>query len=735
LKVSKSVIYQYFLSFFIVSVIPLIIMSYLLYDSQIIKQKEAISSQYVSSITQVKTKMDYIIKNLSNLSLSLGAQYELEALMPQAQGPLGTATSVIQYQGSLLYPSPEIFLYHRGSREVFTSQGRMSYPEFENFLGGSYNMTMIKLFSRLNTCQKQDIFSSSYYTQGDGASGLCLMYPLPYPDPQAEGAITYLYTAEQLGELFTDFIGDVDGSILIFDEYLKQVYCGGMRGGSSTAPPAALLGGLKKLKGTGLYTLNANGLEYVAVRTLSENTGISYCLLMESADAFAPLARQKLRFYITTALLALAGLLSSALLALYNYRPLRRLKLRQKYGNGTQKNEFELLGNILESHDRMHEQLAKARPLVQNRCLEHILMGAKREDELEYYVQCAAMRFLYSRFCVMIVYLPAQDARIPSMAGRLEKGALENLLCYALDLNLEPGKAAALLNGELEEAQLPGLAARLRHAADVREEGSCVVGVGAICDSLEGCSASFLEAKAALELRGEEESVALYRPEPAGTMRGEYPVIEYTLLLQSIKHGNRTVAMNVCEEILSAIRERCPSVLILRYITGELVGNLMRLAKKLEIPVDIGQFTAVPSDFGFFEKFAGEMRALVSQLCGGVNRSKSESYESLKREVMDYISRSFCSYDLSLEAVSNRFGISAAYLRQIIFEETESHFIPYITLLRMEKAKELLTQTDMKVKDIVEAVGYKDSANFIRKFKNSEGMTPGQYRAFKAQGG
>ena len=55
------------------------------------------------------------------------------------------------------------------------------------------------------------------------------------------------------------------------------------------------------------------------------------------------------------------------------------------------------------------------------------------------------------------------------------------------------------------------------------------------------------------------------------------------------------------------------------------------------------------------------------------------------------------------------------------------NFIDYVTQHRMTKAKELLRESDMKINEIAESVGYQPSY-FIRIFKKTEGMTPGQYR-------
>ncbi|MFL0554359.1 helix-turn-helix transcriptional regulator [Paenibacillus barengoltzii] len=55
------------------------------------------------------------------------------------------------------------------------------------------------------------------------------------------------------------------------------------------------------------------------------------------------------------------------------------------------------------------------------------------------------------------------------------------------------------------------------------------------------------------------------------------------------------------------------------------------------------------------------------------------------------------------------------------------NFIDYVTALRIEKAKELLSDSDMKVNEIAEQVGLQPSY-FIRLFKRFEQITPGQYR-------
>ena len=55
-------------------------------------------------------------------------------------------------------------------------------------------------------------------------------------------------------------------------------------------------------------------------------------------------------------------------------------------------------------------------------------------------------------------------------------------------------------------------------------------------------------------------------------------------------------------------------------------------------------------------------------------------------------------------------------------------FVNYLRLLRINKSKMLLKNTDMNIEDIAKNVGYASSVVLIRNFKKVMGITPSQYR-------
>lgn len=84
--------------------------------------------------------------------------------------------------------------------------------------------------------------------------------------------------------------------------------------------------------------------------------------------------------------------------------------------------------------------------------------------------------------------------------------------------------------------------------------------------------------------------------------------------------------------------------------------------------------------------------------------------------------------DISLRQIANEFFMNESYLSDLFKKETGISFTSYLTRERMEKAKELLKQIDLKIYDISEMVGYNNSRYFNSVFKKYAGMTPFEYR-------
>ncbi|MCJ7840484.1 response regulator [Lederbergia sp. NSJ-179] len=83
---------------------------------------------------------------------------------------------------------------------------------------------------------------------------------------------------------------------------------------------------------------------------------------------------------------------------------------------------------------------------------------------------------------------------------------------------------------------------------------------------------------------------------------------------------------------------------------------------------------------------------------------------------------------LTLEDVSEFVQLSPPYFSKLFKTRTNRSFIEYVTEVRVNKAKELLVNPDVNVKEICFDVGYKDPNYFSRVFKKVTGLSPSEYK-------
>lgn len=84
--------------------------------------------------------------------------------------------------------------------------------------------------------------------------------------------------------------------------------------------------------------------------------------------------------------------------------------------------------------------------------------------------------------------------------------------------------------------------------------------------------------------------------------------------------------------------------------------------------------------------------------------------------------------NISLNDVALKFNFNKNYLAKLFKQKMGVTINEYINSLRMDKAKELLTQTELSIKEIAYSVGFEDEKYFMRIFKKSELVTAKQYR-------
>ena len=100
--------------------------------------------------------------------------------------------------------------------------------------------------------------------------------------------------------------------------------------------------------------------------------------------------------------------------------------------------------------------------------------------------------------------------------------------------------------------------------------------------------------------------------------------------------------------------------------------------------------------------------------------------------ITNYVYRNYAS-DLHAGEVARRFGISVEKLHQVLLYQTERNFDDLLSLIRINRACELLTTTKRPILDIALEVGFHNQKTFTRNFLKHRLVTPSTYRSAAAK--
>ncbi|MEG2074576.1 MAG: helix-turn-helix domain-containing protein, partial [Angelakisella sp.] len=129
-----------------------------------------------------------------------------------------------------------------------------------------------------------------------------------------------------------------------------------------------------------------------------------------------------------------------------------------------------------------------------------------------------------------------------------------------------------------------------------------------------------------------------------------------------------------------------------------------------------------------FEEINSFFYELFGRITACVQESRNEEYSRIMEQVKRLIHSEYKNYNLSPAWLAEKMNLSPVQLSKIFRVSEQGAISEYINTVRIEKAKELLGNGNLTIKEITVQVGIENNQYFYTLFKNCTGLTPASYR-------
>lgn len=590
------------------------------------------------------------------------------------------------------------FLLYRGTENVYYPQRKNYFPIYMVQLGITEGIET--LYDQIVSVQ-----DSSLIVHQDGRAFLCYNLPMSKQTAIGDAVLVYLLDRGILLERLETVMGLRADSLF--------VYYGGYLLSADEGPDIASLPFAQGIFKDEQYLAaqSADGM-FVVLSPVAANA--PYALLVSFRTAC---------LWIFAAFTLLMVLIS-CFTAYRNYRPIGKLLRYYAPNFKRDNNELEqinkLLSSSLESREKAQTALVQqmddleAQRLQIRRQLLLLLLSGNWEIPQNEILESGRLPLPMPSFGLLALRLLAQT-NVDALCEMIEEMSGDDMLLYATPL---PDTPCVVVLVNSEEKALLSLAADLIEGVRDASNTAFVVLPGETCDHVGDLSSAL---------------VRIFTQSP-GTGEGRGMQIscdrEMEKIVAWIRTGETEEALLGLESLLTELPGAYPSLMIRRYLYLSIFSLLTETAQQEGIVID--QQKSIPFSLTTKEP---ELRLLVLTLAREIcaQQERKEDAQSDVRELMDnrtlaYIDENLLDWNLTLDSVSEAIGVSTRQLGRILRRCKNMTYKEYVTSMRMERAKALLTQEDLSVTETSQQVCYASVSHFIKTFRQYTGMTPANYK-------
>lgn len=295
-------------------------------------------------------------------------------------------------------------------------------------------------------------------------------------------------------------------------------------------------------------------------------------------------------------------------------------------------------------------------------------------------------------------------------------------------------EVVVILGGELKLKSLVDDMTSIK--LSIKEQTDILVscGIGRSYTEPNKIHISFTEANSALRYRcivGYNSVISIDFVEPENTFASSYPYERENLLVHTAVIGEYDYCLKLLDDIFKEINlYKSKFEHILSQIIMSILISINRTAFEQGLSIEpVSKFfdTSKVLKLKNVDEAYLFLKTNLKTFCDYMVDFRKVKEEQIYEKAMAYIKENYFKA-LSYKALAEQFNCNVAYFRKIFDTKNDLPLEEYVTRLRIDKAKELILETNLTDDLIALKIGYTDVNTFRQTFKRVEGILAGDFR-------
>lgn len=762
---------QFFIPYFILTVILILVISTFSYSLFINKLREEVDSLIFNTITIVQDYMETKFDEMNRIA------YEIEAdidFMPynllkngyremRAVNKLKSYCSANTYIKDLVvYYTDRVAKSYSLNSKFITASGACSPVTFLKYIYSFKSLDYKTFIKKINSVVDSEIWYP-VITSDAKRDGIYLIYIRPLGNFTVNinnrGVIFFLIDQKELSSMLKTVLSEYKGTFRIIDNTGRNIYHLTYNNENGSDLPFEFDPTLPDKPV--FQSMEFNKIPYTRIKLYSPKKQWTYIMDIPSNNYKTDIYDELYPFYIWIPLIMILGSVGVYILSLQNYRPIGNLldvfAQYNKQGDISIANIITTLKEMEQINTNLQVRIQKQQNLCQLQCIQNLIHGRFRTMEsLTNQIKECNIVFNGTYFAVLVIHIN----NIDKYGGHSRSSYLEEIKytvirafeeiyaaigdsVWGVPLGPEQGIAIVLCLKDSKNIDII-LQKGEKNILDFFKNTfniGLTIGVGRIYKNPLDISRSYSEASDAVSFEFVQGSNRIYTSDQIRDAYHKklhwYPEEEEKDINKLIINGQYKLLEDKISTIFNNIETMMLTPDIVRSICISLVNIVKRIVKDMKLEINEEMIdkmdNMISMKYRTMWQFKDELLEFCSELCDIIVTTRESKNNRLKTEVEKYINTYYYDSNLTLTSIAQKFNISPSYLTRYFKNHTGISLMRYLDNIRMEHAKKLLESTQLPLDEVVEQCGYVDKNNFIQKFKKTHGYTPIQYRKIASE--